>query len=289
MNRQSYLEPLTNMEIDEKNIDKWRAKLKYVTIVPNTILRNVNIEELPTDINKRKELYYNRVSFFINRKAPHLLKNLVTINKRNREVDERKKEYIDIMRRYDKSIKYFEDKLGTKVLVRMVLNTKSDKIKAYLQYYKYKKTTKDSCDKDKIINIVDDFILKNLMFGLYVDDIMTGFLIIKKTRCFKIDNIDEKVPTFYIQEVFIDSQWRRRKLACILLEYAILCCPINKKYISLMTFEGNNMVNIAISKGFVLQQTNSDCNVNKLLFIRKIEESDLVKNSLRISPSKSSL
>lgn len=47
---------------------------------------------------------------------------------------------------------------------------------------------------------------------------------------------------------------RGRKLGKILLDYAILLCPNNKKYISLMTYEGNIMAKIALSANFKLQK-----------------------------------
>jgi hypothetical protein len=78
---------------------------------------------------------------------------------------------------------------------------------------------------------------------------------------------------------------RGRKLGKILIDYAILLCPINKKYISLMTYEGNSMVNIAVANGFVLQKKASVCPVNKLLFIRKMDESDFIKRSNRLTAS----
>jgi hypothetical protein len=76
---------------------------------------------------------------------------------------------------------------------------------------------------------------------------------------------------------------RGRKLGKILLGYALLICPIKKKYISLMTYQGNPMANIAKSYNFILQKKPSPCPVNKLLFIRKMTDSDFVKNTNRIT------
>ena len=156
---------------------------------------------------------------------------------------------------------------------------------AYLQYYNYKKKTKDAYDINSIISEVQDYILKHQLYGLFVGDLMMGFLIIKKSRQFNIDGEDDMVDTFYIQEVFTDINMRGKRLGKILIDYAILLCPVNKKYISLMTYEGNSMVNIAVANGFVLQKKASVCPVNKLLFIRKMDESDFIRRSNRLTAS----
>ena len=96
---------------------------------------------------------------------------------------------------------------------------------------------------------------------------------------------DTMVDTFYIQEVFIDTNMRGRKLGKILIEYALLLCPVNKKYMSLMTYEGNIMAKIATDKGFVLQKKPSVCPVNRLLLIRTMNEEDFNKNTNRITAS----
>jgi GNAT superfamily N-acetyltransferase len=121
---------------------------------------------------------------------------------------------------------------------------------------------------------------------------MMGFLIIKKTRKFNIDSNssnsgNNKQNTFYIQEVYIDKSMRGRKLGKILLNYAVLLCPKNKKYISLMTYEGNVMAKIAASIKFKLQKKESGCPVNKMLFVRKMKIDDFEKNTVRITASKS--
>ena len=170
-------------------------------------------------------------------------------------------------------------------VIRLVLNKNKDKFMAYLQYYNYKKLTKDTYTPDSLIREIDDLILKNRLYGLYSDDLMVGFLIVRKSRYFKIDNMSDKVDTFYIQEVYIDKSMRGRKLGKILLDYALLICPINKKYVSLMTYEGNIMANIAVSYGFELQNEESECPVNKLFFIRKMTDNDFIKNSNRITKS----
>jgi ribosomal protein S18 acetylase RimI-like enzyme len=280
-----YNDPLTKMEVDEGNLEKWKNKLKFVSAIPNHILLNMDIKTNNATIQNKKDLYFDRVKTFISNKSGHLLSRLITINRSHRILEERKTEYNDIMRKYNKSIKEYKDRDGKAVVVRLVLNKNKEKMMAYLQYYNYKKKTKDAYDRNSIISEVQDYILKHQLYGLFVGDLMMGFLIIKKSRQFNIDGEDDMVDTFYIQEVFTDVNMRGRKLGKILIDYAILLCPVNKKYISLMTYEGNSMVNIAVANGFVLQKKASVCPVNKLLFIRKMDESDFVRRSNRLTAS----
>ena len=283
----TYKDPLTKMEVDEGNLEKWKNKLKFVSAIPNHILTNMDVKTNNGSIQVKRDLYFDRVKTFIGNKSGHLLNKLITINKSRRILEERKTEYNDIMRKYNKSIKEYKDKDGKTVVVRMVLNKNKDKMMAYLQYYNYKKHTKDEYDKKSIIAEVQDYILKHQIYGLYVGDLMMGFLVIKKSRAFNIDGTDDMVDTFYIQEVFIDTNMRGKKLGKILIEYALLLCPVNKKYMSLMTYEGNIMAKIAANNGFVLQKKPSVCPVNRLLLIRTMNEEDFNKNTNRITASAS--
>jgi ribosomal protein S18 acetylase RimI-like enzyme len=279
-----FYDPLTNIYVSKSNIDEWSKKLKYVYSVPNHFLKNIDIIiDNKEKIDIKKRLYHEKVMIFINNNSEHLLNNLISVNKSRALIEERKAEYNEIMRLYNKSIKEYLDIHGNKIVIRMVLDKNKDKFMAYLQYYNYKKLTKDTYTADSLIKEIDDLILKNRIYGLYSDNLMVGFLIIRKSRYFKIDNETGKVDTFYIQEVYIDKSMRGRKLGKILLDYALLICPINKKYISLMTYEGNIMANIAKSYGFELQREESECPVNKLFFIRKMTDGDFLKNTNRIS------
>lgn len=279
-----YNDALTKMVVDETNLEKWKKKLSIVSNVPTGFLLNMDINpNTAGNADNKKKLYFERVKTFIENKSGHLLNKLISVNKSHRMLEEKKAEYNDIMRRYNKSIKEYNDKYDTKVIVRLVLNNKKEKLMAYLQYFNYKKQTRDTYDQKIIIDEVQDYILKHQMFGLFVGDLMMGFLIIKKSRKFDIDYEEEKVETFYIQEVFTDINMRGRKLGKILIDYALLLCPVNKQYVSLMTYEGNNMTNIAKSMGFVLQKKPSVCPVNKLLFIRKMHQSDFVKTTNRMT------
>ncbi len=289
----SYKDPLTDMIVNSNNLDEWKKKMFLrVTRVPDNILLNLDIKTLPADINTRKELYFERIKLFINNKSVNLLKNLIAINRSNKALEEDREEYNYIMRKYNKSIKEYYDANNEKIVVRLVTKKNNDKFMAYVQYYNYKKITKDKYTPTSLISDVNDYILKHQMYGLYSETtkLMLGFLIIKENRMFYIDKNSSssnksKKNTFYIQEVFIDKNTRGRKLGKILLSYAVLLCPINKKYISLMTYNGNIMANIATSMNFKLQTKESGCPVNKMLFIKKMRVGDFTNNTVRITPS----
>jgi len=279
-----YNDPLTKMVVNETNLEKWKKNLNFAGNVPSSFLARIDINpNTAGNADNKKRLYFERVKTFIENKSVHLLNKLISVNRSRILLEDQKAAYTDIMRVYNKSIKEYKDKYDKKVIVRLVLNKNKDKMMAYLQYFNYKKQTRDKYDAKIIINEVQDYILKHQLYGLYVDDLMMGFLVVKKSRKFDIDDNDENVETFYIQEVFTDINMRGRKLGKILIDYALLLCPVNKQYVSLMTYEGNNMINIAKSMGFVLQKKASVCPVNKLLFIRKMHESDFLKNTNRMT------
>lgn len=281
----SFNDPLIKMEVSKSNFKDWEKKFKYASSLPNHFLTYMDISvEKKEKIDVKKKLYFERVKMFIDNDSGHLLNRLISVNKSQSLLEEYKEEYNELMRLYNKSIKEYHDAHNKKIVIRLVLRTNKDRLMAYLQYYYYKIRTQDTYTPKSIVNEVDDFILKNQMYGLYADNLMIGFLIIKKNRAFVIDdNSKSNTDTFYIQEVYIDKSMRGKKLGKILLGYALLICPISKKYMSLMTYEGNPMVNIAKSYDFVLQKKPSPCPVNKLMFVRKMKDDDFLRNTNRIS------
>ena len=287
----TYRDPLTDMVVNINNLDIWKKSLSDVKRIPDCRLLNLDIKEISVDINKKRELYFEKIKLFITNKSVNLLKNLIAINRSNAELEDDREEYNELMRKYNKSIKEYYDANNEKIVIRLVTKKNNDKFMAYLQYYNYKKITKDEYTPKSIISDVYYYIDKHQMYGLYSEttNLMLGFLIVKKNRVFSLDKCSRsdsksKKDTFYIQEVFIDKNARGRKLGKILLSYAVLLCPINKKYISLMTYNGNIMANIAASMNFKLQTKESGCPVNKMLFIKKMKEGDFINNTARITP-----
>jgi len=287
----TYRDPLLSTDVNINNLDKWKKRLSDIKRIPDSYLLEIDIKNIPSDINKKRELYFEKIKLFITNKSVNLLKNLIAINRSNAELEEDREEYNELMRKYNKSIKEYYDANNEKIVIRLVTKKNNDKFMAYLQYYNYKKITKDEYTPKSIISDVYYYIDKHRMYGLYSEstNLMLGFLIVSKNRIFSLDkgssgDSKSKKDTFYIQEVFIDKNTRGRKLGKILLSYAVLLCPINKKYISLMTYNGNIMANIAASMNFKLQTKESGCPVNKMLFIKKMKEGDFTNNTARITP-----
>ena len=186
----SYKDPLTNMDVNSNNLDLWKKRLMlYPMGIPDNILLNIDINKIPTERNKKIDSYFERIKLFINNKSINLLKNLISINKSNRILADRRNEYNDIMRKYNKSIMEYYDANNEKLIIRLVTSKNNDKFMAYLQYYNYKKITKDKFTPESLISDVNDYILKHQMYGLYSEttNLMLGFLIIKENRMFYID------------------------------------------------------------------------------------------------------
>jgi len=162
-----------------------------------------------------------------------------------------------------------------------------DAIKLYINFKKIMEESEIDADKH-----TQDFILKNIMFGIFENNILAGFVIIQYSRKFKIDN-GELVDTFYIQELLIDEKFTKKKYGELLIKYCILRCPIDKLYISFMTMPTNKgMIKIANKLGFILQEAKSGDKKHSLLFIKindKLEKSlyiDLTKKAKSSSSSK---
>ena len=73
-------------------------------------------------------------------------------------------------------------------------------------------------------------------------------------KIFNIDYTNEKINTFYIQEIVIDTNYNGKSYGSLLISYAILTCPSKYDYISFMTTENNRgMYRIASKLNFIKQ------------------------------------
>jgi ribosomal protein S18 acetylase RimI-like enzyme len=160
-------------------------------------------------------------------------------------------------------------KNSNNTVIRML--TEDDESDAIKLYKLFKETMNE--DIQKVENDTEDFILKNIMFGIFIEDTLVGFVIIKYSRSFTIDYTEEKTPTFYIQELLIHPNNRGNKLSKYLLQYCIYRCPKNMKYISLMTMPDNiALQKIAESVGFIKQKTISGDKKHSLLMIKNVDK-----------------
>lgn len=163
-----------------------------------------------------------------------------------------------------------------------MLTTKDSRAAKNL-YLEFKKELSEYEDKDEYIKTIegymDDFIQKNLIFGIFVtEEILAGFTIIDTTKKFKIDSsLNKAVCTYYIQEIFVSREYRTKdlKLGQKLFEYCIIRCPKNISYISLMTRPDNRaMILIAEKHGFVQQSITSGDDKNPLLLIKNFDKAE---------------
>ena len=123
-----------------------------------------------------------------------------------------------------------------------------------------------------------DYILKNQIFGIFINNKLIGCAI-HNTKLFMIDDNDndndndndKRINTFYIQEIFITEDFKNNKYGGHLFKYIINKCPNDLRYISFMTKPENKaMYKIAENNNFILQKKLSGDIDNSSLFILKL-------------------
>lgn len=161
------------------------------------------------------------------------------------------------------SIKYH----SPNVKIRMLIE--KDVSKIYPMYYDFKiNYMKEYLTEEECNEYIDDFILKNKIYGIFENKLLTGIIICDNKK-FNIDNNSKKVNTFYIQEIIIEKNYNGKKYGSLLISYAILICPSNLEFISFMTTENNKgMYKIASKLNFIKQEIESRDPLNPSLFIR---------------------
>ena len=255
-NSNSFYDYLTSFKINENNIDDWYKKLKFVTISKNVIkiLNRYEVSNL--------EEYFNLIKYNIkNSKNIKKIKEKYETIKKKELLEEQELEKERINKLLKTSIKKINDNLIIKMLTD---ENEEDASKLYIQFKEIMGENKEDAE-----DYVKDFILKNIMFGLFKDNELIAFVIIDYNKKFKIDYNDNINDTFYIQEILVDYKYTNNKYGELLMNYCIYRCPSNISYISLMTKE----INIAMKKlaeklEFKLQERKSGDSLNPLLYIR---------------------
>ncbi len=242
--------PFTYMEICETlNIKLWERKINFETINQKR-LNYFNISDkkdyillIKTNINnpdKLNEIY-------------KLYKNNQIIASEELEASEKQKQEL----LYINSI----SKINTNITIRLLLSSDSDN--ALKLYKEYKQD-------DNLNDYISDYILKNQIYGIFINNNLIGCAIIN-TKLFIIDDNDNKKLTYYIQEIFITNDFKNMKYGEKLFNYILNKCPSNLKYISFMTNVDNKaMYKIAEKNNFILQKKSSGDINNTSLFIFKI-------------------
>jgi len=246
--------PFTSMNINASNLEKWKKLIKMSSVISARVLSYFNV--------KNKEEYITLVESNINNadKLDDIYEKFLQNREEALEYEDKeaKKEYKAKMQ---KSV----SKIPPNIIIRLLNN--NDKIKAYALYKEFKIKLDEEVDDEEIIDYIDDFILKNLIYGIYNKKDIIGFIIVD-TKSFAIDNLKTKVETFYIQEFLISDNFSSKGLGSILFDYIISRCPANIKYISFMTKESNEaMYKIGKKFNFILQSKKSGDSLNPSLFI----------------------
>jgi GNAT superfamily N-acetyltransferase len=246
------------------NIEKWEKEISHISLnnLQKKILRRYEVNN--------KDEYIDLIKKNINDKIKiNEINKLYKINRYNERLKELIEEHTKALDIIKNSYKY-KDK---HIKIRLLTNTY--KLNAVDLYRKFKIIMDEQFDDDNDYEYyIDDFILKNQLYGLFEKNILAGIMIldIKKFNIYK---------TFYIQELIIDENFRNKGYGNLLINYAILRCPYDIDYISYLTMPSNTqMINIGKKFDFILQQYPSGDKKHSLLFIRPNDkvERDLYKN-----------
>ena len=135
----SFNDPLIKMEVSKSNFKDWEKKVNDRCTFPNHFLSYIDISvDKKEAIDVKKKLYLERVKMFVDNNSGHLLNKLISVNQSRMLDEEDKEDYNELMRRYNKSIKEYQDAHNKKIVIRLVLRTNKDRLMAYAQYYYYK-------------------------------------------------------------------------------------------------------------------------------------------------------
>jgi len=271
MSSYSFICPLTMIDLStiknnnsKKNV--WKNSILYGNVSMsfikcfgvNTKEEYINLIELNLDNNEKLEEIFN-----------NFRESRTKCMKKLEEIEKQKKltEFINSIRYVVGNkdnfnlVKY--DKKDEKIAIRLLEELDMDN--ATRIYTEYKRNAGESVED--IDELVEDYILKHQIYGITNEDILVGCVIIKNKK-FKIDEVPDKVNTFYIQEIFISNDVVSRGFGRFLFTYIISRCPNNLKYISFMTKEDNiAMHRIAAMNNFKKQYVSSGDEINPSLFI----------------------
>ena len=243
-------------------IELWEKKInnliKTIDKIPNLYKKILNRYEIN---NFDEYIKYIKKNFNNNDKLRELnllYKENFSIEKKNEELNEKKR----IKSLLLNSIKHYSSNVKIRILI------KKDLLKIYPIYYDFKiNYMKENITGKECIDFIDDFILKNKIYGIFENKILVGIIIFDEKK-FYIDNNSNKINTFYIQEIIIDKNYYCKSYGSLLITYAILICPTNLEFISFMTTENNKgMYKIASKFNFIKQEITSGDILNPSLFV----------------------
>jgi len=263
------------MNVSIENLDRWKRLLKAKTtpLLPaySKMFKRYGVETA--------DEYYNIIRRNIENNTLQNLIDFYEKNKKNDMLMNLEKEKNTLKKKIETSRKSFTENIEIRLL------TDADEQRAVELYTLFKVLMQESPEKSTYHT--QDFILKNIMYGIFVNNMLVGFVIIQNEKKFIIDSFPEyKVDTFYIQELLIDPKFRGQRLSKYLLQYCIYICPKDKKFMSLMTMPDNlPLIKVAESCGFVSQKFPSGDKKHSLLMIRNMDHTERTVLSPKTSPS----
>ena len=250
--------PFTYMEICEKlNVNLWERKINFDTISQKR-LNYFNISD--------KKDYILLIKTNINN--PDKLKEIYKLYKINQIIAS---EELEASEKQKQELLYINSisKINNNITIRLLLS--SDYNNALDLYKEYK-------SDENLNDYISDYILKNQIYGIFINNNNLIGCAIINTKLFIIDDNDNdndndndaKKLTYYIQEIFITNDFKNKKYGEKLFNYIINKCPSNFRYISFMTNTDNKaMYKIAEKNNFILQKKSSGDINNPSLFIFK--------------------
>jgi len=255
---------LTLIDVTPKNIKLWKKKLELLDIkVPKSFFNKYGMDT--------KDEYIKIIEMNIN--DQNKINEMIRLFDKNSEkVLEKETEKEE--KRIDKLVKKSIRKINENVNIRMLIE--KDETEAIVLYMQYKIYMNENTEEVKMC--VNDFIIKNIIYGIFELRELVGIIIIDLKK-FKIDDYCEKVDTFYIQEMIIEEKRRCKGYANILVNYIIQRCPNDIKYISYMTMPTNDaMIKIGNKNNFKLQKITSGDKKHSLLFIKRKNDNHINMN-----------
>jgi hypothetical protein len=253
--------------VNNLNINEWLNKLRIIKISGPLnkqqlkIINRYNINNIDEYINKIELLIKNN-----NLDELNILNNLYIKIKNEELQNEYNNEYYNqIIKIKSTIVKY--DTIIIQLLNRYDKYHCDNALNLYIQFKILMNEFNDNINND----LIHDFMLKNMIYGIFNTDILLGIVIIEENRLLNIDDsIDLKVHTFYIQELIIDKNYYNKGYASNLIHYCInYLCPKHIKYITFMTMSSNySMIRIAEKNNFILQKKHSGDPKHSLLFVK---------------------
>ena len=202
--------PFTNYNLLAPNInfDTWQKMIKTSTLI--------NKKKLYYFLCNTKEEYIKLI--IDNKDKPDILKYIFIEYKENQRIEHekiKKEEEEKKLKLFLDSVYYItKDTNHPIILIRLLSGL--DEENAIELYTFYKIYAEEFNDDDEIKDFIDDFI-----YGIFEDDILVG-CVIKSITKFKIDNEENKINTFYIQEIFINTNYTEKKYGDCLFNYMII-------------------------------------------------------------------